>query len=133
VPSEAEPSRRVVEQRIRNRIIEYLELASSYEMQRDYQARAPVSVPSEVINQWEDWVHRPDFPPITSPVFSREEREAIAAFHQTWNAVADSTPNLLPSIEETLALPQWRELATAAARALQAFGVRGRLPEDREV
>lgn len=56
IPVEPEPSPRLVAQRIRNRIIEYLELASSFEAQQ----HAPIAhVPNEVINQWEDWVPTP--------------------------------------------------------------------------
>lgn len=44
-------------QRIRNRVIEYLELASSFDNQSAYQAAVPyIHVPNEIINQWEDWV-----------------------------------------------------------------------------
>jgi hypothetical protein len=54
-----EPSRRVVEQRVRNRIIEYLEPASSFEAQQQYERDVAIAhVPYELINQWEDWVHK---------------------------------------------------------------------------
>ena len=56
--SHGAPSERLVAQRIRNRIIEYLELAASYAAQEEYQRVAPINVPSEVMNQWEDWVPR---------------------------------------------------------------------------
>lgn len=46
-----EPNVHVVRQRIRNRIVEYLELASSFEAQLDYQPAVHVPVPNEVINQ----------------------------------------------------------------------------------
>lgn len=36
---EPAPSRRVVEQRVRNRIIEYLDLAASYEEQAEYKKK----------------------------------------------------------------------------------------------
>ena len=40
--------------------MEVLSLARSFEEQVEYQANVPhVSVPNEVINQWEDWVHLP--------------------------------------------------------------------------
>lgn len=49
------PSRRVIEQRVRNRIIEYVELASSFEAQQEYERDVPIAhIPYEVINQWED-------------------------------------------------------------------------------
>jgi hypothetical protein len=53
------PSRRVAERCVRIRIIEYLELASSFEAQQEYERDVPVAhVPYEIINQWEDWVHK---------------------------------------------------------------------------
>ncbi len=133
MPSDRVPARRIVDQRIRNRIIEYLELASSFDAQRAYQARAPVSVPSELINQWEDWVSDPNSPVFARPPFSAAEREAILSFHCVWDSVASATPDPLPPLEQTLQLPQWSELRRAAERALCVFTVQGRLPEDREV
>jgi hypothetical protein len=50
-------SDRLFEQRIRNRIIEYLELAASFEAQREYEQGVPIAhIPYEVISQWEDLV-----------------------------------------------------------------------------
>lgn len=47
----------VVNRRIRDRIIEYLALVANPEAQIDYQSAVPIAhVPSEIINQWEDWV-----------------------------------------------------------------------------
>lgn len=46
----------VVDRRVRNRIIEYLELVASFADQRTYQASVPyVSASNEVICGWEDW------------------------------------------------------------------------------
>ena len=48
-----QPSARLVEQRIRNRIIESLELAASFEVQQQYERDVPIAyVPGEVLNQW---------------------------------------------------------------------------------
>ena len=72
----------IVIQRIRNRIIEYLELASSFNEQSAYQAAAPhINVPNEVINQWEDWVSPNWRNYIAAPVFSPEEIIAIGQFY----------------------------------------------------
>jgi hypothetical protein len=128
----SEVSRQLALQRVRNRIIEYLELASSLAAQRRYQATAPVSVPNEVVNQWEDWVLDPAFG-WEPPVFSREEGAAIATFHQVWDEVARATPNPLPPLEETVLLPDWEKLRSAAESAARVFAYRGRLPEDEEI
>lgn len=127
------PTRQIVPQRIRNRIIEYLEVASSYDLQPQYQAAAPVSVPSEMIEQWADWVYDPRSPDYGPPVFSEEEHEAILTYHLVWDDVAEKTPNPLPILEETLRLSARIELRDAALQTLGVFMRRGRLPEDREV
>ena len=128
-----EPSRQLVLQRVRNRIIEYLEVASSYDRQREYQAAAPVCVASEMIEQWADWVSDPADPAWAPPVFSEAERAAISRFHAVWNQVADDTPNPLPPLPETQRLPAWERLRCAAESALSVFHQRGRLPEAREI
>ena len=128
----AEPSDQVVRQRIRNRIVEYLELASSFDAQRAYQAAVQVPVPSEVINQWEDWVPDPGDESFVQPVFSPAEQEAIASFHRVWEEVAAAIPNPLPQLENILVLLAWERLRGAAATALHVFMARGKLPEDHE-
>jgi hypothetical protein len=90
-----EPSDRIIEQRIRNRIIEQLELAGSFEAQRDHQAAVPfVHVPYAVINGWEDRV-RPGCRPLSgSPgALSAGEIDAVKAFNRVWDAVADEVPD----------------------------------------
>lgn len=104
---------------IRNGIIEYLELASSFDAQRGYQARVPVHVPDEIICKWEDLVPDPnEFGP---PVFSKAECEAIRRYHAIWDEVADLTDDPLPSLEECFLLPAWLRLRDAAAEALRVF------------
>ena len=54
---ESTPSPQLLRQRIRNNIIEYLELAASVDEKRAYERNVPITqVPDEVINQWEDSV-----------------------------------------------------------------------------
>lgn len=132
VDDEESPSDQVIDQRIRNRIIEYLELASSFEDQRIYQSKAPVHVPNEIINQWEDWVPDPRRPHFSEPVFSREEQHAIIAYHHVWTEVCKATPKRLPSLEILFETAEWQRLRDAAVSASAVFAVRGRLPEDEE-
>jgi hypothetical protein len=127
---ESHPSEKLVLQRIRNRIIEYLEVASSFEAQRLYQTKVAVSVPNEMVNQWEDWVPDPSDDAFRSPVFSQEEREALLSFHQTWVEVAESLPNPLPPLEETIRLPQWHRFRVSAEATLGVLARRGRLAEE---
>lgn len=133
---EGRPSDQIVLQRIRNRIMGYLEVASSFDEQRQYQANAPdgVSVPNEMMNQWEDWIpDRETFADFAPPVYSHEEQEALRSFHLIWADVAGITPNPLPPLEETLRLPQWELLRAAAESTLRVLEKRGFLPEEQEI
>ena len=128
------PSRRVVQQRVRNRIVEYLELASSFEAQLEYQRTAPIAyVPSELINQWEDWVHTDPRTVDQHPdVYSTDEIEAMKRFHVVWEATADSLPNPLPPIDQVQLLPEWNNLRRAADHALSIFLIRGPMSNDHD-
>ncbi len=127
------PSRRVLLQRVRNRIIEYLDVASSFAEQRAYQAQVPqLHVPNEVISQWEDWVSEAWEMELVEPVFSYEERLAIAQFYSIWKTVTEHTPDPLPDLEVMLTLPVWEQLRDGADALLIAFGKRGKLSEERE-
>ena len=95
-PEDEAPSRHLVVRRVRNGIIEYLELASSFDEQRAYQRTAQVSVPVEVINQWEDWVHHAKAAWLGDASFSHDERQAVVDFHSTWADVSARTPDPLP-------------------------------------
>lgn len=131
------PSRRLVAQRVRNRIIESLELASSFEAQLEYRNNGPIAhVPTEVIEQWADNMpsQRTDRQwEWDKVVFSPGEREAIHTFHQTWDEVATATPTHEWTLEQVQSDAGWARLRTAAASALKAFDRRGRFPEDREI
>lgn len=128
---EEKPTPQVLGQRIRNRIMEYLETASSFDEQRAYQAAVPwVHVPNEIIEQWADWVHDPRSPIFTTPVFSPPEQEAIARFQVLWERVIRDTPNPLPSLEVLFEMPEWILLRDMAKKCLEVFGPRGKFPED---
>ena len=113
--------------------MEYLEVASSFEAQRQYQEAAPASVPNEMINQWEDWVTDAASDDFSAPVYSPEERQAVATFQEVWSKVVVTTPNSMPPLEETLRLDEWDKLRSAAEATLGIFRIRGRLPEDEEI
>lgn len=132
--AEDQPSRRVVEQRVRNRIIEYLQLASSFEEQRKYERNAPafVDIPGEVIEQWADWgAVDPQRGPI-SDVFTAEEVAAMKEYDRVWDDVADRLDWPVGGIAAAQQLPEWDELRRAATAALVPFERRGRMPEDEE-
>lgn len=130
-PRSSVPEQPVGLRRVRNRIMEYLELASSFEAQRQLQAAAPgMSAADEVLNQWEDWV-TPDWKQhFTEPVFSAEERNGIAQFACVWGEIADGAPHPLPRLETLFATPNWQSLQRAAATLLAVFLLRGRSDEN---
>lgn len=129
-PRASVPEQPVGLRRVRNRIIEYLELASSFAAQRQLQEAAPaMSAADEVLNQWEDWV-TPDWKQqFVEPVFSAEERNAIAQFAAVWRGIADGAPHPLPPLEVLFATPNWQALQRAAAALLAVFLLRGRSDE----
>jgi len=135
--NEPAPSLRVVEQRVRNRIIEYFELVGSSDEQRAYERKAPayVNIPYEVINQWEDWVSKDprsgSYEPLST--FSAEEVQALRDYQAVWEDAVAAVPSTYPSLAEVEALPEWSDLTRSAARASVVFARRGPLPEDHEV
>ncbi len=124
--------RQLLQQRVRNGIMDYLELAASIDEQRAYERRVPIAqVPNELINQWEDWVRYDDLDWYGAPVFSPDEAEAIRAFHGVWQAVADATPEPMPhTIDALIGTPIWNRLVTAAQSALAVFEMRGRFDQE---
>jgi hypothetical protein len=125
------PSARLVEQRVRNRLIEALELAASFEDQKVM--NRTVNAVNETINLWEDT------DPVRwdwgfSEVYTHDEAEAARAFHATWESVANRLPDeQFPNLDEVQARAEWHELRAGALSTLRVFAGRGKLPEDREV
>ncbi len=130
-------SRQLVEQRLRNRQIEYFEMASREVELLDYEASVPVNIFAELLNQWDDYLPYPRRIPKKSwfsrVVYSEEEIEEILRFHAVWEDVSKSTPNGIDRIPDFLEMPEWQQLKSAAQSALTVFSKRGRLSEDDEV
>ena len=122
------PSQLLVEQRVRNRIFEYLEGV------REYPRHRGQTDLNELINEWETWVDDPflpgDFPP---PAFSSDEVAALAITHGAWLAFADSTPKDIKDERAPLSLPEWKAFVAACSAAIKVFQVRGPLREDAEI
>ena len=120
----------LVRQRLRNRQIEALELASSWPAQLKYQNEAPeVSVPSEVINQCDDVFHG-DQSQLSGPLYSQSEEIALRKYSCVLNDVCQKTPASLPALQEVFKLSAWQELKDAAKEALDVMMVRGPFSED---
>jgi len=121
------PPKEVVDTRIRNRIMGYLQLVSSAAQQKDCQCRVPyVNVPAELICGWEDWMPVEEgAQEFTPPVYSAEEYEAIKKYGCAWGAVAAATSEEMPSLEEFIGTSEWERLKQAAEEALNVFQRRG--------
>jgi hypothetical protein len=120
------PSETLINQRIRNRIIEALEIYLSIEFQERFGL-------DEVINIWEDWVDNERMPEYTEPVFTKQEQFAITNFHKQWEKVCKNTPQIMPSVKAMIEDKNWIQLINIAEETLKILLLRGRLSEEVEI
>lgn len=120
----------IVLQRLRNRIIEVLELAASQAGPPEHDKSAsPIDIPSLVLNFWGDFVGDDWRRHYTAgDVFTPDEIDAIAAFQSAWDEVPDQA--LALSRDTLTHMPAWFRLIESAVTSLAVFHERGRLPED---
>lgn len=121
------PSKQVVAQRVRNRLIKVLEFAAALEAQRQYSAS------EAVFSWWEDWFYPEDIDTYAPPLYTPNERQALIDFHKVWERACEQTPARLPAIEQVQGWPVWQELRVAAEAALAVFEERGKFSEEGEV
>jgi hypothetical protein len=116
---------KLVEQRIRNRIYEYVASVAEFPENRG------VCDLNELVNEWEFYVDDPlntqQFP---APTFASTEVAAIAHVHSAWLAFADATPRSIDDEAQAMRTPQWLALVEACRKACSEFSVRGKLPEE---
>ena len=117
--------------RLRNRIIEHLELVSSAQQQLSYQQSAPVAqVSNELFCGWEDFVcDDAIIETFMPPAFTMQEQQAVREFNTVLVTVALSTPQHLPYIADFIGTIAWQELNNAACKALAVFQERGKSSE----
>ncbi|MCG8537002.1 MAG: hypothetical protein MI808_18065 [Pseudomonadales bacterium] len=106
---------KVILQRVRNRIIEVLELFSNSES---------FDVAVSNLEIWHDWVDIDSLERLTGPVFIKEEVAEIVNVDRTWRHVEI---NSLQSSDE------WLGLHRASINALAVFRKRGIFSEDTEI
>ncbi len=128
-----EISEHVLNTRVRNNIIEYLETVSSKSALLEYQNNVPIAwVVAESFEMWSDSVHL-DSQPIDegypNPVYTDEERAAIFLYNETWKRLLDETPMSL-SLEDFLNSSHFEVMSEAAKKSLDIFMVRGIFPEE---
>ena len=130
-----EVSELILNQRIRNRIIEYLSLVSQPSQLREYQENVSVSVLNEVIQQWQDWVDIDNtsvYEQFTRPPFTSEEQVAILEYNEIWDKVIDNIPMEVNDIYQFIKTDDYKALSETAKSAYQIFSKRGFLDEERE-
>jgi hypothetical protein len=116
--------------RVRQHIIDYLELASSFDAQRNYQQLAGTSnVASEVLHQWEDWMTEQWQHRYTAPAFSADEREAMMRYEQVLRPLTSGSVDTAQDLQQLQTMNlHWQALRAAAAELLAVFRVRGVKP-----
>jgi hypothetical protein len=116
----------VLEQRIRNRLIEYVEWVVEY--QRESEPRLGVG---ELLNQWEDFITRPicesNFP---SPAFTADEIKTLKRLDDCWEQLCSATPKHIAHDCEVFEMGEWAAFVACAVEAALVFHMRGKLPED---
>jgi hypothetical protein len=131
--SSPRPSERVLLQRVRNQLIDYLEIAASFEAQRDFQTQAPEThVATEVLEQWADWVSPNWQEELKTPTFSEQERNAITLFQSVWQDTHNTLVRPLPALAYIQLAPAWQQLRVAAEDCLRVFMLRGKLSDVEE-
>ncbi|MDR2128957.1 MAG: hypothetical protein LBP52_07820 [Burkholderiaceae bacterium] len=119
------PSPQIVDQRVRNRIIEMLEWLVECE------TTPPDCGMDELINGWEDWVPAPFEPGLyLPPVFTEAEQELICRVSRAVDVFCDATPKSITDARAAIQLPQWAAVIAAARSALLVMLERGRMPEE---
>lgn len=128
--------RMIVEQRVRNRIMEYWEWVSDTEQALEYHYNVwprGISVCTEVFERFADWVEtdedisREKYP---HPIYTLQEREALQSYLQVWRQSLKTLPGDV-EMPELIHWPEWTDMNQAAAEALGVFMKRGKLPEEK--
>src|SRR5215510_14084971 len=116
---------KLISQRIRNRIYEYLESVAEFPENRG------VWDLNELVNEWEFYVAEPfDAKQFPEPTFAPTEVAAIADVHSAWLAFADVTPQSINDEGQAIRTPQWTALVEASRKACGTFSLRGKVPEE---
>ncbi|MEP1553401.1 MAG: hypothetical protein ABJJ44_18690 [Paraglaciecola sp.] len=122
----------VVEQRIRNLIVDHLTLLTSPTSINEYQEKVPVNIVNELFEQWYDNV---DFrihliENFESPTYTEEERVAILKVSSLMEYALSNTPDKFPDLNQFLVSAHYQLLSNCAKEALSVFLVRGKLSDD---
>lgn len=115
-------TKKLLQQRIRNRIIEYFDL--SYEEIAKFGA-------FEIINMWQDFVPEGwDENFFKEPVFSKKEQAHIKQFCEIWGRTAEATPADIFDKETLQNSIDWSTFVSEAKKAHKLFEERGKFSEE---
>lgn len=118
----------ILQQRIRNRIIENLERVL------DSKTAPPALGFNELVNSWYDWTGDPlQADEFSLPVYTPEEDLALRAVNLAFDNFCKATPASIEDEDLTLALVEWVAVVSSSEKALAEIMKRGRLPEDVEI
>lgn len=118
----------VAVQRMRNRIIDALLTASSFDEQRESQEAVFYECISRwILTEYEDCAGEVAAEDLGPPIFTPEELEAMARFEKVWEKVNAWLPEPPPPLAELYDKPEWQLLADAATEAHGIFMRRGRM------
>jgi len=119
-------SQKLLQQRIRNRIIENLESFSNSTWVNQLGT-------DEIINMWYDQMGEDEsFEFFSEPVFANKEQNSIKKFHNLLESSYKNIPSTWKR-EELLENKEWLKLVETAKEELNVFIVRGRFSEEQEI
>jgi hypothetical protein len=116
--------KRLVETRVRNRLIEHLEFIQTI----------PVSEPklksSDIVNGWDDWVQYPVEPSnFPSPPYTEDERFALLNFSTPYLEFCRRSTPWPATYEDLVNSDYWQTFYDAAMVVLKVLNKKGKLPE----
>ena len=115
----------LLNQRLRNRIIEVLEMFADEAFVEKFGT-------DEIIESWYDFVDEDRFEYINEPVFTKNEINSIKRFLNLLESSFESVPTTW-TISELDNNKPWNNLVSAAKEELEIFMERGRLDEEKEI
>jgi len=112
-----------IDRRVRNRIIENLEIISSIDNWNRVCA-------NEIVNLWYDFVPGYSVESFPLETYTQEEQDAIRCVCDALERLATSTPNELPALELLVHEPAWDSVVRSGKKALATLLIRGPFAED---